>query len=60
MGDKKLITMMVVLVVVGFISTGIIFSIALSEIDSAGGVRSIIVDAGKGIKSISKEINETK
>jgi hypothetical protein len=58
MDMKKIIIATVVCFVLMF---SLIFTATysiLTEIDKAGGVRAVVVNAGKEIKSISKEINE--
>lgn len=52
--DKQLLgTVAIFLIICVLLTAGII-----KEINDAGGIKQIIIDAGKDIKDISKEINK--
>ena len=51
--EKVIIGFMAALVIVLVVS----ISFTISAVNEAGGVRSLVIDAGKDIKEIAKEIN---
>ena len=52
---EKLIISMLLIGAVGFVSCSYML---IKSINEAGGLRQVIVDTGKEVKSIAKEINE--
>lgn len=56
--EKRLIIGFVSALIILIFSATFIARNIVENIDNFGGVRNIVIDAGKGIKSVIREINE--